>query len=266
MATPQVVLVTGGSSGLGQAMCSRLAAAGHTVIGTGRDPKEQPHGYTLVAMDITDEASVGRAVQEVLARHGRIDVLINNAGLGIQGPAEDITPELGQRLFDANFFGLHRVCRAVLPGMRAQGKGLIINVSSIAANFGLPYRAFYSASKAAVDRYSEALSIELKPFGVKVVVVQPGEFNTRIATGRLRPEHISPAYTKGYDRAMEVLGGSLHYSRDPDELAVVVARIINDPTPALTYRVAQGVQKLSVLLKKLLPGRRFERMVGKHYE
>lgn len=266
MATPKVVLITGGSSGLGQAMCSRLAAAGHTVIGTGRRPEAAPASHSLLAMDITDEASVERAVSEVIARHGRIDVLINNAGLGILGPAEDITPELGQQLFDANFFGLHRVCRAVLPGMRAQGSGLVINISSIAANFGLPYRAFYSASKAAVDRYSEALSIELKPFGVQVVVVQPGEFNTRIATGRLRPEHISPAYAKGYDRAMEVLGGSMHYSRDPDELAIVVARIIQDPSPALTYRVAQGVQKLSVLLKKLLPGRRFERMVGKHYE
>jgi NAD(P)-dependent dehydrogenase (short-subunit alcohol dehydrogenase family) len=266
MARPQVVLVTGGSSGLGQAMCSRLAAAGHQVIGTGRKPEGQPKGYALLAMDITDEASVRRAVEQVIAQYGRIDVLINNAGLGIQGPAEDVTTALAQQLFDANLFGLHRVCRAVLPGMRAQGSGLIINISSIAANFGLPYRAFYSASKAAVDRYSEALSIEVKPFGVKVVIVQPGEFNTRIATGRLRPETIGPAYAQGYQKAMDVLGSSLHYSRDPDELAVVVARIIDDPRPALTYRVARGVQKLSVFLKKVLPGRRFERMVGKHYE
>lgn len=262
----KVILVTGGSSGLGQAMCARLAKAGHTVIGTSRKPGEALNGYALQAMDLTDEASVRQAVDAVLARHGRIDVLINNAGLGIQGPAEDIPLDLAQKLFDTNFFGLHRVCRAVLPGMRERKSGLVINISSIAAQFGLPYRAFYSASKAAVDRYSESLSIELRPFNVKVVIVQPGEFNTRIADSRLRPAVISEAYAKGYGRAMEVLGGSMHYSRDPDELAQVVERIVNDPAPALVYRVAQGVQKLSVLLKKMLPGRRFERMVGKHYE
>lgn len=266
MRTPKVILVTGGSSGLGRAMCARLAAAGHVVVGTSRKPEGGTHGWTMQAMDLTDEASVKQAVEATIARHGRIDVVINNAGQGIQGPAEDIPLELAQRLFDANFFGLHRVCRAVLPGMRERKSGLIINISSIAANFGLPYRAFYSASKAAVDRYSEALSIELKPFNVKVVVVQPGEFNTRIADSRLRPAVISEAYAKGYARAMDVLSGSMHYSRDPDELAVVVSRIVDDPAPALVYRVAQGVQKLSVVLKKLLPGRRFERMVGKHYE
>ncbi len=173
---------------------------------------------------------------------------------------------LAQKLFDANLFGVHRVCRAVLPQMRSQKSGLIINISSLAANFGLPYRAFYSASKAAVDRYGEALSIELKPFGIHVVTVQPGEFKTNIATTRLRPATVSAHYAAGYNRAMEILGGSMHYSRDPDELAVVVARIIASPHPRSVYHVAEGKQKLSVLLKKLLPGRMFERMVGKHYE
>ena len=266
MVTPRVVLVTGGSSGLGQAICSRLAAAGHIVVGTGRAPSERPLGYELIAMDITDESSVDQAVRAVEQRHGRIDVVVNNAGIGIQGPAEDIGPELALQVMNTNFLGTHRVCRAALPGMRERRGGTIINISSIAANFGLPYRAFYSASKAAVDRYSEALSLETKPFGIRVVIVQPGEFNTRIASNRVRPERISDAYAPGYQRAMDVLGGSMHYSRDPDELAVVVARIINDPKPALIYRVARGVQRLSVLLKHLLPGRRFERMVGKHYE
>lgn len=262
----KVVLVTGGSSGLGLAMCNRLAAMGHTVYGTSRTPDRDPSGWRLIAMDVTDEGSVERAVQEVLLREKRMDVVVNNAGLGIQGAAEDTDVALAQRLFDANVFGAHRVCRAVLPTMRQQHSGLIINVSSIAANFGLPYRAFYSASKAALDRYSEALRIEVKPFGVKVVVVQPGEFKTSIAGSRLKPERISEAYAKGYERAMEVLGGSMHYSRDPDELAQVVAKIIASPRPRTVYRVAQGLQKLSVQLKKVLPGHTFERMVGKHYE
>ena len=262
----KVVLVTGGSSGIGYAICSRLAAMGHTVYGTSRKPAEDPKGWHLIALDITDEESVRKAVAEVLAQEHHIDVVVNNAGVGIQGAVEDTEVQLAQQLFDANLFGAHRVCRAVLPGMRDRRSGLIINVSSIAANFGLPYRAFYSASKAALDRYSEALRIELKPFGVKVVTVQPGEFKTNIAGRRLRPETISAPYQKGYARAMEILGGSLHYSRDPDELAQVVAQVISTARPKTVYRVAQGKQKLSVLLKKLLPGHAFERLVGKHYE
>jgi NAD(P)-dependent dehydrogenase (short-subunit alcohol dehydrogenase family) len=262
----KVILVTGGSSGLGKAMCEHLASAGHLVVGTSRKPGASPGGWRLIAMDVTDARSVDAAVAEVIAAHGRIDVLVNNAGTGIQGAVEDIDDALAKDLFEANFFGLHRVCRAVLPHMRTQRAGLVINISSIAANFGLPYRAFYSASKAAVDRYSEALSMELRPFGVQVVVVQPGEFNTNIPNARLRPAHVSDAYKPGYDRAMEILNGSLHYSRDPKELAQVVLRIIGDPAPRSVYRVAQGMQKFSVLLKKMLPGRMFERMVSKHYE
>jgi len=217
-------------------------------------------------MDITDEASVERGVQEAIKRMGGIDVLVNNAGLGIQGPAQDIEPGLAMRLLDTNVLGAHRLCRAVLPAMRAQKSGLIINITSVAGNFGLPYRSFYSASKAALERYTEALSTEVARSGIKVLTVQPGEFNTNIASARLRPEVISEAHRPGYERAMEILGGSMHYSRDPDELAVVVERIIGAKHPKTTYIVAQGLQRLSIVLKKILPGRMFERMVRKHYE
>ena len=264
--TPKVVLITGGSSGLGKAMCSRLAAMGHTVYGTARQVADEPAGWTMLSMEVTDEASIATAVKKVLEREGRIDVVVNNAGIGIQGPAEDIDVATAMRAFDTNLFGLHRVCRAVLPGMRAQRSGLVINISSIAANFGLPYRAFYSATKAAVNRYSEAMRIELRPFGVHVVVVEPGEFKTNIAAARVRPAHVSEAYAKRYDKAMAILDGGLGYSRDPDELAQVVARVIGTPKPKTIYRVAQCIQKFSVVLKKLLPGHRFERMLGKHYE
>lgn len=263
----KVVLVTGGSSGLGKSICLRLAALGHTVYGTSRKGDgSMQEGFRLIAMDVTDSASVQRAVDEVVQREGRIDVLVNNAGVGIQGALEDTTPELAQQVFDTNLLGPHRVCRSVLPHMRERKAGLIINISSIAANFGLPYRGFYSATKAALDRYSEALTTEVERFGIHVVTVQPGEFNTNIAQTRLRPEVVSEAHRPGYERAMEVLGGSMHYSRDPDELARVVARIIAAKRPRTVYRVALGLQKLSVQLKKVLPGHLFSRMVRRHYE
>lgn len=263
-----VVLVTGGSSGLGKAICSRLAALGHVVYGTSRkaDVNAAPAAYRMLAMDVTNDASVRAAIADIIQREGRIDVVINNAGLGIQGPAEDITVADAQRLFDTNVFGPHRVCCAAIPHMRERKKGLIINISSVAANFGLPYRSFYSASKAALDRYAEALSTEVEQFGISVVTVQPGEFNTNIKNSRITPAVISEPYRPGYERAMEVLSGSMHYSRDPDELAQVVARIIATPNPKVTYIVAQGTQKLSVQLRKILPGRMFMRMVRKHYE
>lgn len=265
-ASVKVVLVTGGSSGLGRAICERLAALGHRVYGTGRNPERDPLGYRLLPMDISDTGSVDNTVAEILQREGRIDVVVNNAGLGIQGAVEDVDPELAMRLLNINVLGAHRVCRAVLPGMRERNQGTIIQISSIAANFGLPFRGFYSASKAALDRWTEALRVEVKPFGIKVVTVQPGEFNTRIADARLRPQRIGDAYRMRYERAMEILGGSLHYSRDPAELSAVIAGIVRDPRPKTIYRVAQGVQKLSVLAKKLLPGHTFERLVSKHYE
>ncbi|MBX2972425.1 MAG: SDR family oxidoreductase [Flavobacteriales bacterium] len=268
MPPPKVVLITGASSGLGKAIGIRLAKAGHTVFGTSRQPQlNEGHGtFPLIAMDVTSDASVNAAVADVVKRTGRIDVVINNAGLGIQGPAEDIAPELATRLMDTNVLGPHRVCRAALPQMRAQGGGYIINVTSVAGNFGLPYRSFYSASKAALERYTEALSTEVARFGIKVLTVQPGEFNTNIAAARLRPDAISEANKPGYEKAMSILGGSMHYSRDPDELAQVVERIIGSKHPKAAYIVAQGVQRMSIVLKKVLPGRMFERMVRKHYE
>ena len=264
--SPQVVLVTGGSSGIGKSICIRLANQGHTVFGTSRKPGEQPSGYSLIAMDVTDEGSVDLAVKEVIAKAGRIDVLVNNAGIGIQGPLEDLGIAEAKAVFDADVLGPHRVCRAVLPSMRAQGSGLIINITSLAANFGLPYRGFYSAAKAALERYTETLSMEVGPFGIAVVSLQPGEYNTNIGANRIRPAVIGDAYQKGYGRAMELLGNSLHYSHDPDEVAVLVQRIMGMRRPGSMYRAAHGMQLFSVLVKKLIPGRAFEHLVMKHFK
>lgn len=264
--TPKVVLVTGGSSGIGKAICERLARNGHRVFGTSRQPAEQPSNYSLVALDVTDESSVQQAVGEVLKLAGRIDVLVNNAGVGIQGALEDLGPEQAHAVFDADVVGPHRVCRAVLPGMRAQGSGTIINITSLAANFGLPYRGLYSAAKAALERYTEALSMEVTPFGIHVCSLQPGEYRTNIGSNRIKPSLVGDAYRKGYERAMEILSSSLHYSHDPDEVAVLVEKIMATRRPKSVYRAAHGMQSVAVVMKKLLPGRWFEKLVLREYK
>lgn len=263
--SPKVILVTGGSSGIGRAICKHLAVQGYTVFGTSRHPKEQPEGYRMVTMDLGDDVLVQRAVDDVLASAGRIDVVVNNAGQGIQGATEDLRPDQAAALFDTNVLGAHRVCRAVLPPMRAQGAGLIINITSLAANFGLPYRGFYSASKAALERYTETLSMEVRAFGIHAVTLQPGEYNTNIGAGRIRPDVIGEPYGKGYERAMELLGGSLHYSRDPGEVGRLVSRIIAARRPVGVYYAAHGKQRLAVLLKKVLPAGLFQRLMMREY-
>ncbi len=261
----KVVLVTGGSSGIGRAVCTVLAEAGHTVFGTGRDPAEQPAGHRLIAMDLGREASVQQAVAEVIREAGRLDVVVNNAGVGIQGATEDLTAEQAATLLDTNVIGAHRVVRAVLPQMRAQGSGLIINITSLAANFGLPYRGFYSASKAALERYTETLNMEVEPFGISAVTLQPGEYKTNIGANRIRPAVVGEAYRKGYERAMQVLGGSLHYSRPPEEVGKLVLRIMATARPKPVYHAAYGKQRLALLLKKILPGRLFQHLMMQEY-
>lgn len=262
----KVVLVTGGSSGIGKAICLRLAEEGHTVFGTTRKVGSQPQSYRLVAMDLVDGDSVKQAMAEVIGSAQRIDVVVNNAGLGIQGATEDLLPEQALSLFDANVVGAHRVCRAALPHMRAQGSGLIINITSLAANFGLPYRGFYSASKAALERYTETLNMEVGPLGINAVCLQPGEYKTNIGAGRIRPAVISEPYKAGYERAMELLSSNLHYSRDPDEVAVLVQSIMGKAKPKTVYYAAHGMARLAVVLKKVLPGRFFQRLLMKEYQ
>lgn len=261
----KVIFVTGGSRGLGKAFCERFAGEGHHVIGTSRDPLFKPKGWELITLDVREDDSVQAAVDRVIATYGRIDVLVNNAGVGIQGAAEDIDMDMAMDAFQTNFFGLHRMCRAVLPFMRERRSGLIINISSIVANYGMPFRAFYSASKAAVDRYSETLRMEVKPLGIDVVVVEPGGYKTGIAQHRIRPTQISDAYGAGYNRSMAMLDHDTVYCKEPEECALHLSRIVASSSPATIYRPAQPMAKLSVLMKRFLPERLFETMLWKHY-
>ena len=176
---PGVALVTGASSGIGYATATALQSAAFRVFGTSRRAAaEKSDGVTMLTCDVTDDASVAKIVDDVLAQAGRIDLLVNNAGVGVIGGAEESSIAQAQTLFDVNVFGVMRVTKAVLPTMRRQRKGRIINMSSILGLIPSPYNAIYSSSKHAIEGYSESLDHELRTLGIRVVLVEPGYTNT----------------------------------------------------------------------------------------
>ena len=185
--TSRIALVTGASSGIGEATATRLAAAGLTVYGAARraDRVAQLPGVIPIAMDITDDAQVSAAVQRIIDEQGRLDVLVNNAGYAQYGPVEDISIDAARRQFDVNIFGLAYLTQLVIPHMRAQGKGVIVNVSSMGGRIYTPLGAWYHATKHALEGWSDCLRVELKPMGIDVVIVEPGgiatEFNEVLA-------------------------------------------------------------------------------------
>ncbi len=265
----KVALITGGSSGIGKAIATTLAAKGYTVYGTSR---KATHGdvldnFKLVQLDVTDEASVKSAVDYVLTAEGRIDVLVNNAGIGIIGALEDTTVEQCMAVLETNFLGMMRVTTTVLPTMRQQQSGYVINISSVAGQMGLPYRGIYSVSKSAVEMYTEALSMEVKQFGLKVCMILPGDFATNISSGRVevKGKEGSP-YTKEVQRLQDSINAEVKSSGDPAVVGELVHKIVNTNRPKLRYVVGSFMQKLSPIIKKFVSGRRFEKMLMKHYK
>ncbi|RYY89020.1 MAG: SDR family oxidoreductase, partial [Chitinophagaceae bacterium] len=219
----QVILVTGASSGLGEEMARHLAAVGHIVYGSSRSIEGADKSFHTINMDVTDASSISTAIQRIVEREGRIDVLINNAGLGIAGPLEQLSIAEVQRVFDTNVTGVLRACQAVLPPMRRQQGGKIINISSIGSEMGLPYRGVYSASKAAVDRLTEALRTELAPFGIQACIVQPGGVRTDINKNRIRValDESSP-YRASFEHTYRLIDESVEGGLPPLAFAQLV--------------------------------------------
>jgi NAD(P)-dependent dehydrogenase (short-subunit alcohol dehydrogenase family) len=268
----KVVLITGASAGFGKACAEHLAGLGHRVYGTSRRarfpgtdaPSASP---TMIPMDVTDEASVRAAVDFVSERAGRIDVLINNAGIGLAGAVEDTTVEEAKALFDTNLFGMHRVCRAVLPMMRSQGAGLVINISSIGGLITIPFQGFYSASKYAVESMSDALRLELAPFGINVCLVEPGDFKTDFTAARVfaAAGRDGSPYAQRCRRAVEVMEHDERNGSDPRELARLVVKIIRARRPKPRYLVGKRLQKLGAMLKRVLSARSIDRIMVSIY-
>ena len=259
----KVILVTGASSGIGRACATGLAQQGHRVYGTSRAPRSKDYNFTMLSMNVIDTASVLAAVQTLLEREGRIDVVINNAGFGYGGAVEDTAIEEAHTILETNFFGALRVCHAVLPSMRAQGSGTIINISSIGGLVSLPFQGLYSASKYALEGISEALRMEVKRFGIHVVLVEPGDTCTQFTANRRNTRNAdkSPVYREAYRRTLAQIEADECNGAAPEAIARTVMRIVATPRPKVRYIVGQFHQKLAVLVKRLVPSGLFERII-----
>ncbi|NHM08219.1 SDR family oxidoreductase [Flavobacterium sp. CYK-4] len=264
----KVILITGASSGIGKAIGEFLHQKGFTVYGTSRNPEKISNSvFPLLALDVRNVESIKAAVAEVIKLSGRIDVLVNNAGVGITGPLEEIPTEEIKANFETNFFGPIEVMKAVLPHMREQKSGLVINITSIAGYMGLPYRSVYSASKGALSIITEALRMEVKSFGIEITDIAPGDFATNIAAGRYHaPVIAGSAYEVPYDNTLKMMDTHVDSGSNPQEMALAVYAIIQEPKPKVHYKVGAFMQKFSIVLKRILPDKVYEQLLMNHYK
>ncbi|WP_208329629.1 oxidoreductase [Streptomyces bluensis] len=259
-----VALVTGASSGIGKAAALALVEAGFDVVGTSRDTSRLTSldGVSFLDLDVASDASVVAVVQQVIDRFGRIDVLVNNAGMGLMGAAEENSVAQAQVVFDVNVFGVMRMVKAVLPHMRARGRGRIINLSSVVGFLPSPYMAVYSASKHAIEGYSESLDHEVREHGVRALVVQPAYTNTGFEANSPRPDTPLEVYAdqrRAFDRMMEtaIKGGD-----DPAIVAKVIVAAATDPKPKLRYTAGLLAGRASTL-RRLAPAGVFDKQIRK---
>ncbi|MFN2261925.1 MAG: SDR family oxidoreductase [Psychroflexus sp.] len=265
---PKIVLITGASSGIGKSIGEYLAQKQYKVYGTSRNPKQSElNGIHFLKLDVNEMSTIQKAVEMLIDREGRIDFLINNAGVGITGPLEEIPEEEQKKVFDTNYFGPLRVIKAVLPQMRTQKSGFIINVTSIAGYMGLPFRGFYSASKGALELTTEAYRMELKSFGIKMTNVAPGDFATNIAAGRYHaPALENSPYKSVYQKSLDLMNAHVDHGKNPNLMAESVYKIMQKSKPKIHYKVGDFMQKFSVVLKCILPDKVFEKLLLNHYK
>jgi NAD(P)-dependent dehydrogenase (short-subunit alcohol dehydrogenase family) len=259
-----VALVTGASSGIGKAAAGALVAAGFDVVGTSRDSSRVAplEGVWFLDLDVASDASVTAAVERVVDRFGRIDVLVNNAGVGAVGAAEENSIARAQDVFNVNVFGVMRMTRAVLPHMRAQGRGRIINLSSVVGFLPSPYMAVYAASKHAIEGYSESLDHEVREHGVRALLVEPAYTSTGFEANSARPDTPLQVYAdqrRTFDRLIET---AVKDGDDPAVVARVIVAAATDPKPKLRY-TAGSVAGRASKLRRIVPARVFDKQIRK---
>ncbi|MBB2974180.1 oxidoreductase [Mesorhizobium sp. RMAD-H1] len=260
---PGVALVTGASSGIGRATAEALQGAGYSVFGTSRRAvAERSDGITMLTCDVTDDASVAQLVDEVLARAGRIDLLVNNAGIGLFGGAEESSTLQAQALFDVNVFGVLRMTNAVLPAMRRQKSGRIINLSSVLGLIPAPYSALYASTKHAIEGYSESLDHELRPFGIRVVLVEPAYTRTSFEENLVRPDRLLDIYDSARAGMNEVLRKAIDRGDVPEVAAGTVVKAATALAPRRRYAAGKLARQVS-FLRRFVPESAFDKSLRK---
>jgi NAD(P)-dependent dehydrogenase (short-subunit alcohol dehydrogenase family) len=265
MSQQRVAVITGISSGIGRATAAELARRGFRVFGTVRATGggELP-GVEQVVLDVRDENSVERGVQEVLARAGRIDVLVNNAGSSIVGAIEETDTAQARDLFEVNFFGAVRTTRAVLPAMRAQRSGRIVFVSSVLGFLPGPYMGFYAASKHAIEGYAESLDHEVRGLGIHAILVEPTFMKTRLDKNSAAAAQTIGDYADTRARVGERINASVASGEDPSLVAAAIAGALADERPRVRYPVGKGAGTLAKM-RSFLPARLFDRGFRKQF-
>jgi NAD(P)-dependent dehydrogenase (short-subunit alcohol dehydrogenase family) len=263
----KVVFITGISSGFGKKTAELLAAKGHIVYGTVRRETESILNVNILKMDLTDHLSIKQAVGTVLQKEGRIDILINNAGVHTGGAIETSPIENIRLQMDTNVMGMVYMLKEVLPAMRQQRAGTIINFSSIGGLMGLPFQGFYSASKFAIEGLSEALRMEVKPFNIKVVVINPGDFHTNNTANRRNflTRAANDPYAEQFAKSLAIIEKDENGGWPPEVLAKKLVKIVESNKPCQRYVIATAEQKLAVVLKKILPSSWFMKILAPHY-
>ncbi|HEV2119920.1 MAG TPA: SDR family NAD(P)-dependent oxidoreductase [Candidatus Bathyarchaeia archaeon] len=266
MRESRVVLITGASSGFGRETARILLASGFKVYGTSRNPSGRPQepGVGMIALDLDSDDSVKNGVKELLDETERLDVLVNNAGYVLTGGAEETSIAEAKAQFETDFFGHVRVTKALLPTMRKQGSGQIINISSLAAILPVPFEGYYAAAKAALLAWSEALRHEVKTFGIGVSVIEPGFFKTNLGNTRRNAKYTIRDYDELRQRATTTLDSDFENGEDPKIVAETVLKIVQSGNPKLEFAV--GREKRYKTLKRILPQSIIENGVRRHWK
>ena len=264
----QVILITGASSGIGYSTALALAKQGHKVYAAARRVEMmeplKTEGVVPIHMDVTDEQSVADGVQTILDAEGRLDVLVNNAGYGYFGAIETVPMEEARRQLEVNVFGLARLCQLVLPAMRAQGRGRIVNTSSVAGKATLRFGGWYNVSKYSVEAFSDALRMEMRPFGIDVVLIEPGGIKTDwglIAADHLEESSQGTVYEHDGLREARIIrmGYESNLLSKPKVVTRAICRAVNSRRPRARYRIGRGSTAI-VWLHSLLPTRCWDRL------
>lgn len=258
----KIIVITGTSAGIGFALAEYFGKKGHQVYGLSRKIVESPF-FTSLSVDITEKEQIDTAIHQILTQENRIDILINNAGMGMVGAVEDATKEDITRLFGLNLTGAVQMMTAVLPKMRSQKQGQIINISSIGSEMGLPFRGFYSASKSALDKVTEAIRYEVSPWNIKVCSLHLGDIKTNIAENRVKSE-VSEPYRNTFDKVYSLINAHVDQGTEPIEVAQYIEQLLQKKSWKAHYYFGKLGQKIGVPLKWILPQRFYEKLMRKY--